>query len=70
MKTRRSLAYGQPYESVTRPKQMKIARVALAYLKHRFGTIDVHARFDVIAIVKDGWAQARIEHIPHAFDLP
>ncbi len=70
VKTRRSLAYGQPYEAVTYHKQIKIARVAFAYLKHRCGTVDVNARFDVISIVRDGWAQARIEHIPHAFDLP
>lgn len=70
VKTRRSLAYGQPYESVTRHKQIKIARVAFAYLKHRCGTVDVNARFDVISIIKDGSGQTRIEHIPHAFDLP
>lgn len=70
VKTRRSLAYGQPYESVTYHKQMKIARVAFAYLKHRFGKVDVNARFDVISIIRDGLGRARIEHIPHAFDLP
>jgi len=70
VKTRRSLAYGQPYESVTRHKQMKIARVAFAYLKHRCGTVDVNARFDVISIIRDESGQARIEYIPHAFDLP
>ncbi len=70
VKTRRSLAYGQPYEAVTCHKQMKIARVALAYLKYRFGNVDVNARFDVISIVKDGSSRARIEYIQHAFDLP
>ena len=70
VKTRRSLAYGQPYESVTRRKQRKIACVALAYLKHRFGTVDVNARFDVISIIREKSGRARIEHIPHAFDLP
>jgi putative endonuclease len=70
VKTRRSLAYGQPYEAVTYYKQIKIARVAFAYLKHRFGTVDVNARFDVISIIKDESGRARIEHIPHAFDLP
>ncbi|MDO8675401.1 MAG: YraN family protein [Candidatus Omnitrophota bacterium] len=69
VKTRRSLAYGQPYDSVTRHKQMKIARVAFSYLKYRCGTVDVNARFDVISIVRDGSGQTRIEHIPHAFDL-
>ncbi len=70
VKTRRSLAYGQPYESVTRHKQIKIARVAFAYLKHRLGKVDVNARFDVISIIREESGQARIEHIPHAFDLP
>ncbi len=70
VKTRRSLAYGQPHESVTYHKQIKIARVALAYLKHRFGKVDVNAHFDVISIVRDESGRARIEHIPQAFDLP
>ena len=69
VKTRRSLAYGQPYESVTRHKQIKISRVALAYLKHRFGKVDINARFDVVSIVQDNFGQIRIEHIPSAFDL-
>ncbi|HLD87952.1 MAG TPA: YraN family protein [Candidatus Omnitrophota bacterium] len=70
VKTRRSLAYGPPYDSVTRHKQTKIARVALSYLKYRFGTVDVNARFDVISIVRDESGGARIEHIRNAFDLP
>ena len=69
VKARRSLAYGQPFESVTRHKQIKISRVALSYLKHRFWTVDIHARFDVVSIVKDNSGQVRIEHIPNAFDL-
>ena len=69
VKTRRSLAYGRPYESVTRRKQVKIAQVALAYLKHRFGKVDINARFDVVSIVQDNFGQIRIEHIPSAFDL-
>ncbi len=70
VKTRRSLVYGQPYEAVTCHKQMKIARVAFVYLKHRCGAVDVNARFDVISIVRDGSGRARIEHILNAFDLP
>ena len=68
VKTRRSLAYGQPYEAVTRRKQIKIARVAFSYLKHRFGKVDINARFDVVSIIKNDPGQTRIEHIPNAFD--
>ena len=68
VKTRRSLVYGCPYESVTRRKQVKISQVALAYLKHRFGRVDVLARFDVISITRDGPGQDRIEHITNAFE--
>ena len=70
VKARRSLAYGQPFESVTRHKQRKISQVALSYLKRRFGTVDIYARFDVVSIIKGRSGQMNIEHIPNAFDLP
>ncbi len=69
VKCRRSLAYGQPYESVTRRKQIKIAQVALIFLKYHFGHTNIHARFDVVSILVKGSSPPTVEHIPNAFDL-
>ena len=61
VKTRESLAFGQPSEAVDKHKQWKIHQVAEAYLiKNRL--IDYPCRFDVIEIL-DG----EINHIENAF---
>jgi len=39
-----------PFEAVDRRKQRKLIRVAQAYLIDRFKTVDVAARFDVLAV--------------------
>ena len=69
VKTRKSLACGQPFESVHYHKQRKLVQVALSYLKYKFHTIEVPARFDVISIYQDEGGQGHIQHIPSAFDL-
>jgi putative endonuclease len=48
VKTRESLQYGQPFESVTRIKRKKIANVATLYLK-KLKEIPA-CRFDIVSI--------------------
>lgn len=69
VKTRKSLHYGAPYESVHYSKRWKMVQVALSYLKYKFHTIDVLSRFDVVSIYQNSQGQATIEHLINAFDL-
>jgi putative endonuclease len=67
VKSRRSVAYGEPQLAVSHQKQKKISRIAMHYLQerqfhHRF------ARFDVVA-VKLLPSGNRIEIIPNAFEM-
>ncbi|KJS31706.1 MAG: hypothetical protein VR64_09100 [Desulfatitalea sp. BRH_c12] len=67
VKSRRSLAYGDPKWAITPAKQRKISMTALAYLKAR-GTTQTKARFDVVTVQpKDG--RPHIEVIRNAFEL-
>lgn len=69
VKSRRSVRFGVPEEAVTRRKQRRISRVALAYLSDN-GLLDVNARFDVVSIVAPGdGAAPRITQHKNAFDL-
>jgi putative endonuclease len=71
VKTRRSLAGGHPLEAVTRQKQRRIIRAALAYL-HRHHLLECSVRFDVVAIVLPSrdrwWARPQITHVRNAFE--
>ncbi len=60
VKCARSDARGNPAFWVTRPKQMKIARLARQYLAEHGG--NRRSRFDVITIYK-----GKIDHIRNAF---
>lgn len=60
VKTRRSRAFGEPFEAVTTAKQARLRRLAAEYLrvKGRSGTEDgvvgrgpVEVRFDVVSIL-------------------
>lgn len=67
VRSRATAAFGNAAESVTRDKQARLSRAALAYLSAR-GWLERPARFDVVAI--DGPAGAeRIEVIRDAFSL-
>jgi len=67
VKTRKTSAFGSPFESVTPAKQRQIIRVAVSYLKFK-GKSDMQARFDVIAVfLEDGRAQ-KVEIIKNAFE--
>ncbi len=67
VKTRRDLSYGVPQLAVNSFKQRQISKAALTWLsKNRLH--DQLARFDVIAILLDGNALPKVEHIKNAFE--
>lgn len=67
VKSRRSKEFGDPESSVGRTKQIKLSKIALAYLNER-NFENQSARFDVIAILlrRNG---NEIRHIQNAFEL-
>ena len=67
VKARTSLLYGQPYESITKPKMAKIRRVAEYYvMKNKLWKANV--RFDVVSILIDKiHGNHAIEHLVAAF---
>jgi putative endonuclease len=73
VKTRSATRYGSPLESVTVPKQRKLARVAQEYVSKR-GCRNRPARFDVVGIqakISDVGQHSdfKIELVQNAFDL-
>jgi putative endonuclease len=65
VKTRKSLRFGSPQESVGAAKQAKLRRLADYYLKDRRRT-GASVRFDVVAVTLAG-ETPRVEIIPNAF---
>ena len=68
VKTRSSLAFGNPGEAVTREKQKLIARGALAWLE-LLGNPDILFRFDIVEIVLEK-EKPTFHIIKDAFKLP
>ena len=67
VKTRKSESAGHPAEAVTQDKQRRIARSALAFLKHH-NLLQASARFDVVAVIWPSHvARPEILHYKHAF---
>ncbi len=68
VKTRQSHESGHPAEAVDLPKQRRLTRLAVAFLK-RHGLLERPARFDVVAVTwpANKWFPT-IEHFPNAFD--
>jgi putative endonuclease len=66
VKTRESIEYGMPFESVNTAKRRKISRVALLYLK-KFEELPL-CRFDVLSICYINSAP-RFELIRDAFEV-
>jgi putative endonuclease len=67
VKTRQSTDAGHPSEAVDQPKQERLTRAALAYLKAQ-RLLKYAARFDVVAITwPDGARRPTIEHFVDAF---
>lgn len=68
VKTRRSAAYGTPFEAVDLRKQRRICRVALDYInKHRLH--DQPVRFDVAAVFMSGKGAPRVEILQNCFEF-
>jgi len=66
VKTRESLEYGQPFESVNSRKRKKLAAVATLYLK-KFDELP-QCRFDVVSIhINNG--KSELELIKDAFEI-
>jgi putative endonuclease len=68
VKTRQSHDAGHPADAVDEPKQRRLTRLAVTFLK-RHGLLDYPARFDVVAITwPAGKWFPKIEHFKNAFD--
>ncbi|MFQ6108072.1 MAG: YraN family protein [Candidatus Aminicenantales bacterium] len=66
VKTRRSLEFGPPEESVTAAKQKQIRKIAQGFLALH-GIKDVECRFDVLSLIETGKNEFSIHHIENAF---
>ena len=67
VKSRRTDKFGLPQEAIFAPKQRKISRVALSYLKEN-NLFEKKARFDVISVIYSG-DMPRLDLIKNAFEL-
>lgn len=67
VKTRRSDAFGEPYEAVDERKMRSMVTATDAYLRQF--ELDLNVRFDIIAIIGSE-KEHRIEHIENAFYPP
>lgn len=67
VKTRSTVAYGDPAEAVSRAKAARIRRLAVLWLadhpQHRRSEV----RFDVVAVVRLTGSGPSVRHIPAAF---
>ena len=68
VKARHSRRFGPPAAAVTRLKQQRMARVALAFLT-RTGRSGRRTRFDVVEVYACRGRVARVNHIEDAFRL-
>lgn len=66
IKTRRSLNFGLPAESVTFKKQRKYLKIAQYYMKEK-GIADVNCRFDVVEVMVTPDGSCQFNHIINAF---
>jgi putative endonuclease len=67
VKTRKTDAFGSPFESVTKVKQRKIIHVALSYLKAQ-GRSEANVRFDVVSVIAGDEEGPQVEIIKNAFE--
>ncbi len=67
VKTRKNLAFGLPFEAVTRKKQAQLTRVAMDYISRN--KISQQAiRFDVISVLMIHGRKPQIEHLTNCFE--
>ena len=67
VKSRRSDKFGLPQEAIFAPKQKKISKVALSFLKEK-NLFDKKARFDVVSVIYSA-GKPRLDLIKNAFEL-
>ncbi len=67
VRSRATDVWGVPAESVIFAKQRKVVKAALWWMQRERLLERVPVRFDVISVVGRG-ADARVEHLPNAFD--
>lgn len=68
VKTRTMGQWTRPAAAVTRKKQERISRTALAYLRAA-GNPSVRIRFDIIEVLLKDGAVIEVHHLPNAFPL-
>ncbi len=68
VRTRSSLGFGEPYESINKTKQKKLIRLAQYYLKYK-NIKNCNIRFDVVSVLADrkDFKVIKIELIENAF---
>jgi putative endonuclease len=66
VKTRKSEAFGGPFEAVGWRKQREMVRVARSWIDRHGRPGEVY-RFDVIGVREDRWGRWRMEHLEDAF---
>ena len=69
VKARTTDELGGPLESITYFKQRKLSKLALAYLRREYKSLEVQARFDVVAIALDEQGRETVEIIKNAFEV-
>lgn len=67
VKSRKSLEYGYPEESITKSKIKQLKRIAELYLFEN-NIKEILCRFDVIAILMPPGEKPQIQHYVNAFD--
>ena len=65
VKTRQSLAAGEGFEAVNAEKQLRLVRLADAWIA-RQRPQNVELRYDVLSLFWNGW-RFRVRHFPDAF---
>ncbi len=65
VKTRNTTEYGEPYEAVTRRKQLQLIKAANQYIVQEDNDKDV--RFDIVSIIFNPDGTYELEHIIDAF---
>lgn len=66
VKTRRTVTYGHPFESITRTKRRDLEVVARRWIRDHPNRGRVH-RFDVISVTLDRKREVRVEHLENAW---
>jgi putative endonuclease len=63
VKTRSGLRFGTPIEAITRPKALRLRRLAALWVGAHGMTFD-QIRIDVVGVLRDASGEFTIEHVP------